>query len=94
MAVMAGSFRVIQVLTRSPKLVKQTLAYSSNQSATETSCLNKTLVLKCFYGLKREKIIKYDFCQHQEYLVPVSHNVKSFQKTGSFATGSLIALYL
>ena len=46
----------------------------------ETSCrLNKSLVLKWFYGLEREKIIEYDFYTHREYLDAVSHKVKSFQ---------------
>ena len=48
-------------------------------SVIQTSCLKKSLVLKCFYGLKREKIIEYDFCPHREYLVAVSLEVKSFQ---------------
>ena len=38
--------------------------------------------------LEREKILEYDLCPHREYLVVVSHKVKSFQYTGSFATGS------
>ena len=46
---------------------------------SQTSCLNKSLVQKWFYGLEREKIIEYDFCSHREYLVAVSHKVKSFQ---------------
>ena len=33
--------------------------------------------------------IEYDFCSHREYQVAVFHKVKSFQQTGSFATGSL-----
>ena len=28
----------------------------------QTSCLNKSLVLKWFYGLEQEKIIEYDLC--------------------------------
>ena len=36
--------------------------YASEVS--ETSCLNKSLVLKRFYGLEREKIIEYDFYAH------------------------------
>ena len=42
----------------------------------QTSCLNKSLVLKWLYGLEQEKI---DFCPFREYLVAVSHKVKSFQ---------------
>ena len=34
----------------------------------QTSCLNKSLLLKWFYGLEWEKIIEHDFCPHQEYL--------------------------
>ena len=45
----------------------------------QTSCLNKSLVLKWFDGLEREKIIVYYFCPNREYLVAVSHKVKSFQ---------------
>ena len=46
----------------------------------------KQAALKGFYGLEREKIKEYDFCPHREY--QVSHMVKSFQYTGSLATGS------
>ena len=45
----------------------------------QTSCLNKSLVLKWFYGLEQEKIIENDFCPHREYQVSVSHKVKSFE---------------
>ena len=33
------------------------------------------------------EIIEYDFCPHRDYQIAVSHKVKSFQQTGSFATG-------
>ena len=35
---------------------------------SQTSCLNKSLVLKWIHELEREKIIEYDFCPHREYL--------------------------
>ena len=38
-------------------------------------------------------MIEYDFCPHLEYLVAVSHKVKSFQITDSSATGSLFHTY-
>ena len=39
----------------------------TNPSPLQTSCLNKSLVLKWFYGLEWKKIIEYDFCPHWEY---------------------------
>ena len=56
----------------------------------QTSCLNNShfscteMILQT--GTRNR--IEYDFCPHRENLVVVSHKVKSFQWTGSFATGS------
>ena len=40
--------------------------YLSSSSVIQTSCLNKSLEMKWFYGLEQEKFIEYDFCPHRE----------------------------
>ena len=43
---------------------------------TEISCLNKSLLLKWFYG---EKIKEYDFCAHREYLANNAAQLSQFE---------------